>query len=149
MAEVGTPEGGKAPITRAFMEQLLGAFCEDFATLKQEIAAEVKDLKRDVANLGQRVDTLEQRYRLEDLENRSCCSNIRIKGVTAQAVTLTLENFVVRLFRPVAPALKDQSIVLDQKHKAGCPAHSPGQAQNNTYLFALLQTKRGYIGSCP
>ncbi|KAJ1156697.1 hypothetical protein NDU88_009415 [Pleurodeles waltl] len=35
---------------------------EDFATLKQEIAAEVKDLKRDDADLGQRVDTLEQTH---------------------------------------------------------------------------------------
>ncbi|KAJ1083614.1 hypothetical protein NDU88_003771 [Pleurodeles waltl] len=89
------------------MEQIFGSLCEDFVTLKQEIAAAVKDLKREVINLGQSVDTTEQtddvqeeeidhhrrelltlqdknqelQYQLEDLENRSRQSNIRIKGV--------------------------------------------------------------------
>ncbi|KAJ1138662.1 hypothetical protein NDU88_005043 [Pleurodeles waltl] len=79
--------------------------CEDFATLKQEIAADVKELKREVVDLG-RVDTLEQKhdaqkeeldyhrrelltlqdknqelqYQLEDLEKRLHCSDIRTKG---------------------------------------------------------------------
>ncbi|KAJ1191234.1 hypothetical protein NDU88_000550 [Pleurodeles waltl] len=42
------------------MEQLFGALHGDFATLKLEIAAEHKKLKREVIELGQRVDTLEQ-----------------------------------------------------------------------------------------
>ncbi|KAJ1174535.1 hypothetical protein NDU88_006356 [Pleurodeles waltl] len=156
MVELGPSEGGGQPLTRIFMEQLFGALREDFATLKQEIAAEVKDLKREVADLGQCVETLEQthdtheekldchrrelltlqyknqglQYKLEDLDNRLSCSNIHIKGILPQAVTGTLEDFVVRLFCHLAPDLKEQNIVLGRKHRAGRPARSPGQAQD-------------------
>ncbi|KAJ1129927.1 hypothetical protein NDU88_008287 [Pleurodeles waltl] len=117
----GPPEGSEALITNAFMEQLFGALHEDFATLQQEKAAEVKYLKRDVADLGQCVDTLEEmhnahkheldchrrelltlqdknqdlQHQLEDLENRSHHSNFRIKGVPVQAVTGYQKDFVV------------------------------------------------------
>ncbi|KAJ1192832.1 hypothetical protein NDU88_002138 [Pleurodeles waltl] len=40
------------------------------------------------------------------------------------------EDFVVRLFQHVAPALKDQNIILDRTHRADHPARSPGQAQD-------------------
>ncbi|KAJ1090914.1 hypothetical protein NDU88_004042 [Pleurodeles waltl] len=88
---------GEAPLTRFFMEQLFGALRRDFATLKQKIPAEVKELKCEVVELGQQVGPLEQtrdareekldchrrellilhyknqglQYQLEDLENRS------------------------------------------------------------------------------
>ncbi|KAJ1117707.1 hypothetical protein NDU88_005904 [Pleurodeles waltl] len=97
VAELSQSECGQASLTRTFVEQLFGSLCEDFATLKQEIAAEVKDLKREVIDLGQGVETLEHthdareeevdchrrelltlqdkkqelQYQLEDLENRS------------------------------------------------------------------------------
>ncbi|KAJ1214282.1 hypothetical protein NDU88_001905 [Pleurodeles waltl] len=118
-------EGDGAPLTRAFMEQLFGSLREDFAMLKQDIAADIKDLKKEVIDLGQRVDSVEQtqdvreeeldchrrelltlqdkkldlQYQIEALENRSRHSNIRIKGIPAQAVAGSLEDFVVRLFR--------------------------------------------------
>ncbi|KAJ1216024.1 hypothetical protein NDU88_003630 [Pleurodeles waltl] len=139
-------ESDGAPLTRA----------EDFSTLKQEIGADIKDLKREVIDLGQRVDAVEQtyntqeedldchrrelltlqdknqdlQYQIEDLENRSCLSNIRIKVVPAQVVAGSLEDFVVRLLRYVAPALKEQDIVLDRTHRAGRPTRSLGQAQD-------------------
>ncbi|KAJ1082901.1 hypothetical protein NDU88_003062 [Pleurodeles waltl] len=68
----GVRGDGEAPLTRSFMEQLFGALRGDFATLKQEIAAEVKELKREVVELGQRVDTPEQEktYALEGMPPR-------------------------------------------------------------------------------
>ncbi|KAJ1113675.1 hypothetical protein NDU88_001917 [Pleurodeles waltl] len=137
------------------MEQLFSALHEDFATLKQEIAAEVKDLKRDVADLGQRVDTLEQthdlhkeeldchwrellnlqdrnqelQYQLEDLENRSHCSDICIIGLPTQVVTGS--GGVHGLSLPLyGPALKDLSTVLDRTHRAGGTVRSPCQVQH-------------------
>ncbi|KAJ1082995.1 hypothetical protein NDU88_003156 [Pleurodeles waltl] len=41
-----------------------------------------------------------------------------------------LEDFVVRLFHHVSPALKEQNIVFDRTHRAGRPARTPGQAQD-------------------
>ncbi|KAJ1209626.1 hypothetical protein NDU88_005000 [Pleurodeles waltl] len=66
----GQSEGDGAPLTRAFMEQLFGSLREDFATLKQEIAADIKDLKRELVDLGQRVYTIEQMHdtREEELD---------------------------------------------------------------------------------
>ncbi|KAJ1199833.1 hypothetical protein NDU88_003665 [Pleurodeles waltl] len=60
LAELGPSEDREAPLTRTFMELLFGYLLEDFAAFKQEIAADVKDLKREVFDLGHRVDTLEQ-----------------------------------------------------------------------------------------
>ncbi|KAJ1192202.1 hypothetical protein NDU88_001514 [Pleurodeles waltl] len=97
--------------------------------LKRDIAADIKDRKKEVIDLGQREDSVEQtqdareeeldchrrelltlqdknqglQYQIEDLENRSRRSNIRIKGIPAQAVAGPLEDFVVRLFRHVGP----------------------------------------------
>ncbi|KAJ1217494.1 hypothetical protein NDU88_005088 [Pleurodeles waltl] len=145
-----------APLMRAFMEQLFESLLNDLATLKREIAADIKDLKREGIDLGQRVDTVEQaqdarkdeldchrrelltlqdknqelQYQIEDLENRSRRSNIRIKGVPTQAIAGPLEDFVVHLFLHVAPALKEQNIVLDRTHRAGRPARVAGQAKD-------------------
>ncbi|KAJ1163231.1 hypothetical protein NDU88_003694 [Pleurodeles waltl] len=62
VSDTSQVDGGEAPLTRTFMEQLFGSLCEDFVTLKWKIAAEVKDLRREVTDLGQRVDTLEQTH---------------------------------------------------------------------------------------
>ncbi|KAJ1091593.1 hypothetical protein NDU88_004712 [Pleurodeles waltl] len=51
------------------------------------------------------------------------------QGVPTQAVLGPLQDFVVRLFKHVAPELKDQAIILDKTHRAGHPARSLGQAQ--------------------
>ncbi|KAJ1179782.1 hypothetical protein NDU88_005016 [Pleurodeles waltl] len=168
--EVGTDPGGGSsggaveqdanPVTKAFIEQLLGVLREDHAALRQEPATTVKELKGEVAELGQRVDMVERtcdiqeeldhhrqeiialqdrnrvlQHRLEDLENRSRRSNIGIRGVPAQTIVGPLENFVIRLFRYVAPALDNQDIILDCTHRTGCPSQSPGQPQDIlTYL---------------
>ncbi|KAJ1212826.1 hypothetical protein NDU88_000470 [Pleurodeles waltl] len=63
------------------MEQLFGSLCEDFATLKWEISA-VKDLKREVVDLGQRVDTLEQTRDTQEEELN--CHSHRRKILTLQ-----------------------------------------------------------------
>ncbi|KAJ1105409.1 hypothetical protein NDU88_002815 [Pleurodeles waltl] len=49
-------ESDGAPLTRALMEQLFSSLRKEFATLKREIAAGIKDLKRELIDLGQRVD---------------------------------------------------------------------------------------------
>ncbi|KAJ1144320.1 hypothetical protein NDU88_010620 [Pleurodeles waltl] len=94
-------------ITRSFLEGLFGAFQWDITTFKQDLEAEVKDIWRDMGDLGQRVNSLERtndsgeeeleehrrellelrdtnmeiHYQLEDLENLSRRSNIHLKGV--------------------------------------------------------------------
>ncbi|KAJ1207847.1 hypothetical protein NDU88_003237 [Pleurodeles waltl] len=132
-------------VTKAFMAQLFGVLREDLATLRQELATTIKELKGEVMELGQWVDTVERtydtqeeeldhhrqeiiavqernrdiQYTLEDLENRSRRSNIHIRGVPAQASTVPLENFMIRLFWQVALGLKYQEIILEHTHRTG------------------------------
>ncbi|KAJ1200796.1 hypothetical protein NDU88_004617 [Pleurodeles waltl] len=47
-----------------------------------------------------------------------------------QATLGPLEDFVTRLFLHIAPALKDQEIILDHTHRVGRPAQAPVQAQD-------------------
>ncbi|KAJ1151172.1 hypothetical protein NDU88_003959 [Pleurodeles waltl] len=75
MAQSGTPEvesgdaagplpseSDGAPLMRPFMEELFRSLRDYFATLKQEIAADIKDLKWEMIDLGQRVDMIEQKH---------------------------------------------------------------------------------------
>ncbi|KAJ1125898.1 hypothetical protein NDU88_004313 [Pleurodeles waltl] len=132
----------------SFKQQLSGMACLRGTELKaceREIATTTKELKREVAELEQRVGTVERshgaqaeeldhhrqelltlqesnhelQYRLEDLKNSLWRSNIRIREVPMQATPGPLEVFVTCLFRHVVPELKDQEIVLDCTHGVG------------------------------
>ncbi|KAJ1165003.1 hypothetical protein NDU88_005433 [Pleurodeles waltl] len=61
--ETTRPGEDAAPVAQSFLEQLLGVLREDFATLKQEIATELKNLRKHVGDSGQRVDSLEQSHK--------------------------------------------------------------------------------------
>ncbi|KAJ1205517.1 hypothetical protein NDU88_000951 [Pleurodeles waltl] len=51
-------EEDTTPITKSYLEHLFGGLRGDIAILKQEIATTSKDLKREVAELEQRMDTV-------------------------------------------------------------------------------------------
>ncbi|KAJ1097790.1 hypothetical protein NDU88_002907 [Pleurodeles waltl] len=71
----------------------------------------------------------ELRYQLDNLENRSRCSYICIKGVLLHEVSGNLEEFVTRLFHHVTPALADQEIICGHTHRPSCRSSTPGQGQ--------------------
>ncbi|KAJ1211004.1 hypothetical protein NDU88_006366 [Pleurodeles waltl] len=48
------------PVTKVFLEQLFWVLRDDLATLKQEIEADIKDLKREMAEVRQQFDTVER-----------------------------------------------------------------------------------------
>ncbi|KAJ1145613.1 hypothetical protein NDU88_011899 [Pleurodeles waltl] len=56
------PHSEEASITRAFLEHLFGVLCNGFATLRQDIASEVKDLQCELVDLGHSVNSLEQTH---------------------------------------------------------------------------------------
>ncbi|KAJ1082829.1 hypothetical protein NDU88_002994 [Pleurodeles waltl] len=90
--------------TPTFIEAQFSGLKEDIAALWTKVVMEIKDVRCDVVEMGQQVDTLEQgsdakeeehdtfrhelleilaqnmelQLHLEDLENRCLCSNIRI-----------------------------------------------------------------------
>ncbi|KAJ1101269.1 hypothetical protein NDU88_006341 [Pleurodeles waltl] len=119
-----------APVTCTFLETLFGDLRDDTVAPKQGKVPDFKDIKKELGELSQRIVTLKQstnyseeelddhlrellelwddiedlRYRLEDLDNRSRQSNIQIKGVPLQADAGKLEEYVLHLFKQVAPA---------------------------------------------
>ncbi|KAJ1103865.1 hypothetical protein NDU88_001286 [Pleurodeles waltl] len=159
LPEAGTPgpQEAEVPVKQAFLEHLFGVHREDLAALKQVMAADVKDIKKDFGELGQRVTALEQTgdsreeelevhqwellglwdkneellYILENLENRSRHSNSQIKGVPHQAAAGRPEDYVLRLFRHVAPNL--------QNRKWHWTAHTEQTNQRDPLLRALAE----------
>ncbi|KAJ1083800.1 hypothetical protein NDU88_003955 [Pleurodeles waltl] len=49
-----------APVIRPILESLFGALWDDIASIKQEIATDVKDIRRGVGELDQKVESMEQ-----------------------------------------------------------------------------------------
>ncbi|KAJ1091813.1 hypothetical protein NDU88_004928 [Pleurodeles waltl] len=119
---------GEVLIAGSGVREALETWCPTNAQ-SEEIAADVKDLQREIKEFGQRMDTVEcihdaqeeeidqhrkvildlqdsirdLQYQLEDLENRLRSATIRIRGLPLPA----------RLC-----------------HRAGRPAQSPGQTQD-------------------
>ncbi|KAJ1173387.1 hypothetical protein NDU88_005223 [Pleurodeles waltl] len=104
-------------------KSFFGTLCEDIAEVNCNIAAEVRDLRRDTDELGQRVDTMEHSGDAQDEEfeshskellelrdtNMELCYQledyIHIKGVPLQGVTGSLKDYVQCRFRHVMPKL--------------------------------------------
>lgn len=49
------------PVTRAFLETLFASLREDLQEVKRDLTAEIKDIRKDVDDIGGRVATLEDR----------------------------------------------------------------------------------------
>ncbi|KAJ1090474.1 hypothetical protein NDU88_003606 [Pleurodeles waltl] len=155
---------------RSFLEHLFGVLGGDIASLRQEIANTTKELKRELAELEQSVDTVERsrnvqveelnhhrqelltlqesncelQYRLEDLEKRSRHSNTHIRRVSMQTTPGSLEDFVIRLFRHMTPALTDQEITLDCMHRVGQPSWAPSKHRAYSRVFITTNKENKY-----
>ncbi|KAJ1150799.1 hypothetical protein NDU88_003588 [Pleurodeles waltl] len=130
------------PVTQLFMEALFTKFHEDIAVLWDDMVVGIKEDKKDVTDLGNRVAMMEtggyaleeelesRRWELlelrehnldlqlhmEDLENRLRQSNIHINGVPPHSDGGYLEGFVICLFHHVHPEVAEKEIVIDHTH---------------------------------
>ncbi|KAJ1109035.1 hypothetical protein NDU88_006404 [Pleurodeles waltl] len=111
-------------VTCTFLETVFRTLREDTEALKREMASDVKDIKKELGDMGQRMDSLERsvdqreeelnHHRrklldlrnknedildcLENLEHRLPCSIVCIKYTVLQADTSKLEEYVMQLF---------------------------------------------------
>ncbi|KAJ1209836.1 hypothetical protein NDU88_005208 [Pleurodeles waltl] len=111
-------------VTRVFFERLFTTLRDNIAIFKEELAADVKDIRHNMSDLEQRVDSPERvhdnrdeemeehwseilslsgktadlNYQLEGLENRSRWCNICIKGIPLQANAGRLKDYVHSCF---------------------------------------------------
>ncbi|KAJ1143374.1 hypothetical protein NDU88_009683 [Pleurodeles waltl] len=139
-----------ALVTTSSLENLFTTLRDDIVSLKQELAADVKDIRRNMGELEHSIDSLEgvrdeelEKHRheslslrdrpqltLEDLENRSRRCNIHIKGIPLQAGVGRLKDYILRLSHLVAIDMEGQDTILDRTHRVGRQARSPEQPQD-------------------
>ncbi|KAJ1092553.1 hypothetical protein NDU88_005663 [Pleurodeles waltl] len=161
------------PVTRALLEKLFTTLRDDIAILKQELAADVKDIRCNMCDLEHRVDSLERvlgnqdeemeehrcdilslrdktadlNYQLEDLKNRLRRCNIRTKGIPLQADAGRMKDYALLLFCHVAPDLEEQDIILDRTHRAGRQALSLQQPQDILTCLHYFWQKEAIIAA--
>lgn len=145
MAAAQKPEDADSPVTRGLLESLFATLTQEFHTMENDIKAELRELRRDIYSVGERVDDLENQttardeevsqlqqkvLRLrdqqldlqahaEDLENRSRRNNICIRAVPQGLEEQDIEAFVMDLFRYILGGSPDLAIKLDRTHQVG------------------------------
>ncbi|KAJ1105428.1 hypothetical protein NDU88_002834 [Pleurodeles waltl] len=150
-------------VTRTLLETLFETLRED---VEREMASNIKDIKKELGDMGQRMDSLEVSgderqeelnthcrellelrdenedllYRLEDFENRLGHSNIRIRGAPLQEDAGKLDEYILW---QITPVLKDETIALDCTHIGGRPARTPGTPQD--ILTCLHSYRQKYL----
>lgn len=144
---VGRAEEADAPATKAFMIELFATIKEDIQGLRAQLAAELRDVRRDVDELGERVATMEEhnvdreeslhqlqqellrlreqnldlQTHAEDLENRSRRNNIRIRAVPWKAEGEDLREYVGSLFQQILGEEETSVVQMDRVHRVGLP----------------------------
>lgn len=96
-----TADSAEAPVTRALMESMFAALRDDLQTVKHELTTEIKDIRKDVDEVGERVATLENKEVARDTElealqqetNRSMFSHISKTSRTAH-IAITFGSVV-------------------------------------------------------
>lgn len=134
-------------VTKAFMVELFGAIKEDIQELRTQLASDLREVRRDVEDIGDRVATLEEhdlhrdkdihqlqqeiirlreqnlnpQAHTEDLENRSRQNNIQIRNIAWRAEGENLRDFLVEMFRQILGEEAPTDIQLDRAHRVGLP----------------------------
>lgn len=143
----GQEEGSETLVTKSFMVELFTAIKEDIQELRSQLASDLKEVRRDVDGLGERVATLEEhdvhrdddKHQLqqellhlrdqnldlqahaEDLENRSRRNNIRIRNVPWKEEGGNLREYVLALFHHILGESDTPDIQMDRVHRVGLP----------------------------
>ncbi|KAJ1096149.1 hypothetical protein NDU88_001293 [Pleurodeles waltl] len=62
----------EVPVTRCFIETLFIALQDDITAMKQEVTRDTKDIRSELHEVGQRVDTLERAGNAREKELEAC-----------------------------------------------------------------------------
>lgn len=151
--EVASTEGASSePVTQSFMAQFMQELKSEIGSLRSEVQACVKDLRKEVGELGGRMDdmektldartedqehlwqrlaTLEEQHielqvKQEDLENRGRRNNIRLRGIPPGAEGADIMSFVADLLHEIQGDDDTSSPALDRAHRVAPPSGRPG-----------------------
>lgn len=94
-SEVDKGESSDTLVTKTFMIELFSAIKEDIQELRSQLASDLKEVRRDVDNLGDRVATLEEHdiHREEDLHQlQQELLRLRDQNLNLQAQSEDFEN---------------------------------------------------------
>ncbi|CAH2246996.1 Hypothetical predicted protein [Pelobates cultripes] len=129
-------------------EKRLAAMLQDLRTsMKTDFQAAVSDMRKDIHEVGTRVNALEEKTdelchmndtivekiqrmdadnkrlmeKLADLEDRSRRNNIRVCGVPETVTQEELPAYLLRLFQAIQPNLEVADLRLDRAHRVPKP----------------------------
>ncbi|CAH2313178.1 Hypothetical predicted protein [Pelobates cultripes] len=129
-------------------EKCLAAMLQELRTsMKTDFQAAFSDLRKDILEVGTRVNALEEKTnelchvndsivekiqkmeadskrlmeKLADLEDRSRRNNIRVRGVPETVTQELLSAYLMRLFQAIQPNLEPADLRLDRAHRVPKP----------------------------
>lgn len=129
------------------MIELFATIKEDIQGLRIQLAADLREVRRDVDEIGERIATIEEhdvdreealhlmeqellhlreqnldlQAHTEDLENRARRNNIRIRSVPWKAEGEDLREYVSSLFQQILGKEDGTDIQMDCVHRVGLP----------------------------
>ncbi|CAH2223283.1 Hypothetical predicted protein [Pelobates cultripes] len=131
-------------------ETKLAAMLHELRTsMRTDFQAAVSDLRKDLLEVGTRVNVLEEKTdelcqandaivsklqqlekdnrrlteKMADLEDRSRRNNIRVRGVPEKVTQEDLPSYLLRLFQAIQPALAPADLRLDRAHRVPKPTN--------------------------
>ncbi|CAH2313868.1 Hypothetical predicted protein [Pelobates cultripes] len=118
------------------------------SSMKEDLQLAVNDIRREVHEVGTRLNALEEKTddlcqandgildkirrmeseqvrltaKLADLEDRSCRNNIRVRGVPESIAGPDIPEYLRQLFTAIQPSLEPADLRLDRAHRVPKPA---------------------------
>ncbi|CAH2321913.1 Hypothetical predicted protein [Pelobates cultripes] len=74
--------------------------------------------------------------KIMDLEDRSRHSNLRIRGVPESITITELPNYILKLFKTLAPEISTDMFLLDHLHRVSKPKHKQATLPRDVLLKA-------------
>ncbi|CAH2225898.1 Hypothetical predicted protein [Pelobates cultripes] len=130
-------------------EKRMSAMLQELrSSMKEDLQLAVNDIRREVHEVGSRLNALEEKtddlclandgilervhkleeeqmhltVKLADLEDRSCRNNIRVRGVPETILGADLPVYLQQLFKAIQPTMELADLRLDTAHRVSKPA---------------------------
>ncbi|XP_063819111.1 uncharacterized protein LOC135057144 [Pseudophryne corroboree] len=153
-------DSSSTPATKADVALLLSEMRNIKKSIRAEVQEAISGLKSDVDSLGTRVDAIERKQeeliafqqeseqeisqirtdvmlladKQEDLDNRGRRNNLRIRNVPETIEQNHLTDYLLRLFRSLAPSVPDDMLLLDRAHRALRPRSQEAKTPRDVIL---------------
>ncbi|MEE6526353.1 hypothetical protein FKM82_026958 [Ascaphus truei] len=171
-----TPASPDQPITRAYLEELLGAMATTLqSSFQTELRTAVSDIRKEISGLTEKTTTLEKKLTesqqrqseaeeeigrlgeeitllkeaMEEQENRDRRQNIRVRNVPESVAQDQLRPYLMELFNLVCGELEEKELEMDRAHRAlGPKSDDPRRRRDIIIKMHKYTSKEKIIAAC-